>query len=120
MPHLIMEYTRNLDAEKVAPTLMALNRQLVDSGQFDEVDIKSRAVPLDSFLVGTVPENRAFVHVKLSILSGRTDQVKRGLSDGLLAVLQQAYADERALHVQLCVEVQEIDKGSYAKVTSSR
>lgn len=119
MPHLTMEYSRNLHAEKLAPTLLALNRRLLDSGHFEELDIKSRAIALDQFLVGTVPEGRAFVHVKLALLSGRTEQVKRELAEGLLAVLQHAYAEEHALHLQLCVEIQEIERASYAKVTFS-
>lgn len=71
MPHLHMEYTANLPQLDVDKALLRLNHGLVASGQFaDEFDIKSRAVKVESFRVGTGLGERAFVHVKLALLSG--------------------------------------------------
>ena len=118
MPHLTLEYTRNLAALDAEALLWKLNAALVASGHFEEIDIKSRAVPLDTFAVGTEASlGRAFVHVRLAILSGRSAAVKRELSDQLLVVLQTGTAWPASLHVQLCVEVQEIDRPSYAKAS---
>ncbi len=118
MPHLTLEHTRNLVAFDAKALLWQLNAALVASGHFEEIDVKSRAVPLDTFAVGTEPSlERAFVHVRLAILSGRPEAVKRELSEQLLAVLQTGTAWPAGLHVQLCVEVQEIDRPSYAKAS---
>ena len=114
MPHLTIEYTDNLPQFNANGTLLALNSVLVASGQFEEVDIKSRAVRFDTFLVGTSPGERAFVHVKLALLAGRTTQIKRELSESLLRVLEDNNWPGTA-HVQLCVEVQEIEREVYAK-----
>ena len=117
MPHLTIEYTDNLPQFDADQALLALNQALVVSGQFEEeVDIKSRAICLHAFLVGTSSTGRAFVHAKLAILSGRSIETKQALSKDLLGALHTAYVWPPGLHVQLCVEVQEIERASYAKM----
>lgn len=117
MPHLHVEYSDNLPLFDPRQTLMALNAALVASGHFEEVDIKSRALRCETFLVGNAGEGRAFVHAKLAILSGRSVETKQALSNSLLAALQAACAWPATLQVQLCVEVQEIERQSYAKTS---
>lgn len=117
MPHLTIEYTDNLPQFDADQALLALNQALVASGQFEEeVDIKSRAVRLHAFLVGTAPIGRAFVHAKLAILSGRSIETKQALSKDLLGALHTVCVWPPGLYVQLCVEVQEIERASYAKM----
>ena len=90
MPHLHMEYTANLPELNADLALIRLNNALVGSGQFAaEFDIKSRAVKVETFKVGTAMGERGFVHVKLALLSGRSPQIKKQLSESLLAVLQE-------------------------------
>lgn len=119
MPHLTLEYTSNLPLFKAADTLMAMNKALLASGEFEELDIKSRAIRLETYLVGTQvshhPDNQAFVHAKLALLSGRSAPVKQALSAALLAVLEQSSAWSKTQSVQLCVELQDIERASYAK-----
>ena len=47
MPHLTLEYTRNLNNFDPALALVAINQAMLDSGLFAEADIKSRAIVLD-------------------------------------------------------------------------
>lgn len=115
MPHLTIEYTDNLPQFNASGALVALNKALVASGQFEEIDIKSRAIRISTFLVGTSPDDRAFVHVKLAILSGRSIQIKHELSESLLLALKAMYEWPTKTHVQLCVEVQEIERETYSK-----
>jgi 5-carboxymethyl-2-hydroxymuconate isomerase len=119
MPHITLEFTSNLPLFKAADTLLAINKVLLASGEFEELDIKSRAIRLETFLVGTQvsnhPDNQAFVHAKLALLSGRSAPTKQALSAALLTVLEQACAWPKTQSVQLCVEVQEIERASYAK-----
>ena len=118
MPHLTLEYTHNLDTLDTAGLLHALNVALVESGQFDEVDVKSRAVRLDCFAIGTSNEARAFVHARLALLSGRTPAVKADLSQRLLQVLQARCRPVAGLQIQLCAEILDIDRASYAKAVA--
>lgn len=116
MPHLHMEYTPNLSALEVGTVLLRLNQTLMASGQFAaEFDIKSRAVQVGAFRVGTGLGERAFVHVKLALLSGRSAEVKKQLSQSLLAVLQELCEWPADVEVQLCAEILDIDRESYTK-----
>ncbi|WP_445672129.1 5-carboxymethyl-2-hydroxymuconate Delta-isomerase [Pseudomonas inefficax] len=116
MPHLNLEYSDNLRELNVDTLLLRLNHALVSSGQFaDEADIKSRAQAFSQFRVGTSPSERAFAHVRLAILSGRSSEVKTQLSDSLLNVLRDAIPEQAGLDIQLCVEVLDIDREPYAK-----
>ncbi|WP_285417014.1 5-carboxymethyl-2-hydroxymuconate Delta-isomerase [Pseudomonas sp. efr-133-TYG-5] len=116
MPHLHMEYTANLPQLNADVALIRLNNILVGSGQFAaEFDIKSRAVKVETFKVGTSMGERAFVHVKLALLSGRSPQIKKQLSESLLAVLQELCEWPAGVEVQLCVELLDIDRDAYSK-----
>ena len=117
MPHLTIEYAGNLPQFDTSTALFKLNKALVASGQFEEVDIKSRTVRFGTFLVGTSSNERAFVHAKLAILSGRSIQTKRELSEKLLLALKEVCDWPTSPHVQLCVEIQEIERESYAKAS---
>ena len=116
MPHLLLEYTPNLPELDADIALLRLNHALVASGQFAaEFDIKSRAVKVETFKVGTGMGERAFVHVKLALLSGRSPQIKKQLSESLLAVLQDLCEWPAGVEVQLCVELLDLDRDSYTK-----
>jgi 5-carboxymethyl-2-hydroxymuconate isomerase len=116
MPHITLEYTRNLPGIDAAALLSKINAQLAASGVFGEADIKSRAFALDVFAVGTATGGRGFVRVEAAILDGRTPEVKRALSAGLLQVLKDNVPPASGLEVQFSVEIRDMDRDSYAKV----
>lgn len=117
MPHLTLEYSANLDGFDAGATLRALNAALAASGQFNELDIKSRALRFDTFAVGTSPAPRAFVHAKLAVLSGRTTDVKREVSEQVLAELKRHVVAPPGTHLQLSAEILELERESYAKAS---
>jgi 5-carboxymethyl-2-hydroxymuconate isomerase len=115
MPHLTLEYTSNLATINAERILLALNHALAASGHFNEMDIKSRAMALDTWRIGTTTVPHAFVHVKLAILSGRSPEVKSTISNSLLRVLSESCKGLAGHPIQLCVEMLDIDRASYAK-----
>ncbi|MGE4373684.1 MAG: 5-carboxymethyl-2-hydroxymuconate Delta-isomerase [Xanthobacter sp.] len=115
MPHLIVEHTANLGPVVSSATLRRLNAALLTSGQFDEQAIKSRAVVVDTFAIGTAEAGRAFLAARLCILSGRTAEQKRQVSEILLEALKQI-ALPSDLETQITVEVLDMDRASYGKV----
>lgn len=117
MPHLHMEYTANLPQLDADKALLRFNHALVASGQFSEFDIKSRALKVETFRVGTGLGERGFVHVKLALLSGRSPEIKKQLSQSLLAVLQELCEWPATVELQLAVEIVDIDRESYAKLS---
>lgn len=118
MPHLTLEHSQHFTSNTIQSTLLALNGILAQSGHFDEIDIKSRSLCVDNCTIGIHPNQRAFMHIKLAILSGRSQDIKQMLSQELLHTLEKmTFPDD--LHIQLCVEIQDIDKATYSKTAIS-
>ena len=111
MPFLTVDYSANLDPLDVPALLMRLNQTIVDGGHADELVIKSRAIRFDTFQVGTSTDERGFLHVKLALMSGRTDEVKKALAEQLMAVAKDM-APTPGL-VQLAVELSDIDPAGF-------
>jgi 5-carboxymethyl-2-hydroxymuconate isomerase len=72
-------------------------------------------VKVETFKVGTALVERGFVHVKLALLSGRSPQIKQQLSESLLTAVKDLCEWPAGVEVQLCVEILDIDRESYAK-----
>ncbi|WDZ96433.1 5-carboxymethyl-2-hydroxymuconate Delta-isomerase [Herbaspirillum sp. WKF16] len=115
MPHLFFEYTDNLKID-TKQTLLRLNEALVGSGHFDENAIKARAIKLDDYVVGTQPQaRRAFLHMRLTILSGRTAEVKKQVAELLVATVQKGQAWPEDTQVQITAELIDMQRDIYGK-----
>lgn len=115
MPHLTLEYTRNLNEPDPSRALAALNAAMAASGLFEEADIKSRAIVLDNFMIGTAPAARAFAHVRIALLAGRSAEQRKTLADAALAALSATLQAPAGSELQLSVETVDLDRPSYAK-----
>lgn len=114
MPHLTLEYSDNLGTAISPAVLRGLNHALVATGHFDEADIKTRALAFDCVAIGTDDAPRAFLAATLSLLSGRSLQVRQEIAQALLTALEAAVpANGNAL--QTSVQLIEIERDSYAK-----
>ncbi|MDO5639759.1 MAG: 5-carboxymethyl-2-hydroxymuconate Delta-isomerase [Neisseria sp.] len=111
MPHLLMEYTDNLYVEPKA-ALRALNRVLIASGEFEPDHIKSRALCHHDYCVGD-GEADAFVHLTLSLLSGRTMAVRAALAENLVAALTPLL--QAGVRLQITADVRELERECYGK-----
>lgn len=115
MPHLTLEYTTNLTGFPVESALVALNQAMLASGLFTDTDIKSRAIALEHFRVGQATAGRAFIHVRVALLAGRSPEARKALADALLAALTPTVNSIPGTEIQLSVETTELDRPSYAK-----
>ena len=116
MPHLTVEYSSNLTDFPEAQVLTELNQAVTNSPEVqNESDLKTRLVALNSYAIGTAAGPRALVHAQLRLLSGRTPEAKRDLSDRIAAVLRRLAPRPEGVLVQLSVEVVDMDRGSYTK-----
>lgn len=116
MPHLIVEYSSNLAGFPEAQILTELNQAVTSSPEvLNEADLKTRIVATGSYAIGTALGPRAFVHAQLRLLSGRSPEAKRDLSDRIAAVLRRLTPQPEGVLVQLSVELVDMDRGSYTK-----
>lgn len=116
MPHLTVEYSANLQGFDPTATLAALNKVLLASSQFEEADVKSRALCRDHFQIGADTGARGFVHAELALLSGRSADIKQALSTMLADTLHLLSGQwGPALQIQISVEIRDMDRGCYSK-----
>ncbi|WP_019583928.1 5-carboxymethyl-2-hydroxymuconate Delta-isomerase [Thioalkalivibrio sp. ALE16] len=109
MPHLIVEYSQDLAAgPEVAVWLDAVHKAAHASGLFPESHIKVRAHPVAQYRVGGAV--RPFVHVEVSLKSGRSLAQRQALSEAVLRALQ-----DRVGEAVITVEVVEMEAASYAR-----
>lgn len=116
MPHMTVEYTNNLQGIDEVALMAALTNAVCDHPTVaDEADVKTRITALGRYQIGRNNAGRAFAHVELRLMAGRTPEVKKELSDRLAAVLKSGIPAQSGLDVQLSVDIVDMDKPSYFK-----
>lgn len=109
MPHCIIEYSNDIEnAKEILDTVRIVNTEIENSGLFDKKTIKTRALPIDVYLVGGV--EKSFIHITVKILEGRTDTQKKDLSERILKCVLSKYNIEN-----ISVEIAELHTQSYSK-----
>ncbi len=111
MPHCIIEYSKDLE-DRVEPSALisAVHNGAVASKLFDESHIKTRTRFYVNYKTGT--GDNAFIHVTASILSGRTIDQKKNLSNSILSQLEKLDVSAVTITVQIC----DIETETYTKV----
>ncbi len=117
MPHLILQYTANVDPPDVRRLFGDLHRILADLVGLDVRAFKSRAIRYEDFCVGDGSPTNAFVHLDLRLLGGRSDEHKRALSDAALALLARNFAVGE-LDLQITVDLLDLDSNTYRKLNA--
>lgn len=121
MPHIVIEHTANLSCLPFETMLSAVTSELADSPEvFDEADLKARVLHVEAFRVGLEDQDRAFIHVTVRILAGRSTSQKKDFSERVMrGMLRHMPAIPSNLVAHLSVEVVDMDPGSYRKVKLS-
>lgn len=119
MPHIIVEYSANLEGDLDIRRLVEdLHQVAVDSGVADIAAIRTRAERRDVYRVADGDVKNAFVHVTMRLRIGRSEEQRSKLADALLAAtdknLQRAYATHA---IAITVEMEEIDNITARKNT---
>jgi len=119
MPHIIVEYSANLDDKLDMQRLVDdLHQVVVDSGVAEVAAIRTRAKRRDVYRIADGDPKNAFVHVTMRLRIGRSAELRTQLAEALLAAtdrnLQRAYADHT---IAITVEMEEIDNITARKNT---
>jgi 5-carboxymethyl-2-hydroxymuconate isomerase len=108
-----MEHTISVEGRvNIQGLLEDLHQVALESGLFQAVDIKSRALRCHHWLIGEYDDSEDFIHITFEMLSGRTDEQKKSLSDQLIAVLTQQAGSVKSLSVN----IRDMDRVSFQKV----
>ncbi len=111
MPHLIVEYSSNIEADiKIEELLGKLRDTAAGGGVFPLPGIRVRAARRDQYLIADGDPGHAFVHVSARIGVGRSEATRRAeaerLFEALCAHLAPSY-QKRGLAISF--EMVEID-----------
>ena len=88
MPHLIVEYSQNIEAELDLDGLMAkLRDRAVASGVFPLGGIRIRGECRGRYLIADGNPGNGFVHLTARIGHGRSEAVRKAAAEQLFAVL---------------------------------
>lgn len=117
MPHLTVEYSRNIEDDVAPRDLLArLHETMVATKVFPIGGIRVRAAPRDLYIVADGDPENAFVAVTLRIGQGRDAETRKRVSDMLMATLADATATSFAKRgLSLSVEIQEIDEAGASR-----
>ena len=95
MPHVIIEYTANVEADARIPELMrVLNDVLIGYADvFPIGGIRTRALRLDQYRRADGAEDDAFIHVTFRIKAGRRKAVTGPICAAMFAAMRAHLAD---------------------------
>ena len=116
MPHAVIEYSGNLTYDFIEHDIDLVDivhGLMMNSELFDLNAIKTRSICMDNWMVGEKGQDGTFVHVTVSLLTGRTVEQRQKLSDDMIAALGE-YLPKDIID-QITVEIREMDKETYRK-----
>lgn len=111
MPHLILEYTDNIDVD-VQSLLARLHDEVVATGAINLKGIKSRAIKHTQYRIADGYPDYAFVHVGLLIREGRPIEVQKDATQRVMNVLKETFGHLfETRNLSLTVDLKEMRNG---------
>ena len=109
MPHLIVEYSTNLESIVDMPTLIATIHQAALATGIAPIDaLRTRAEPRNVYRIGDGHPDNAFISIAARLGAGRTSEQKHRFLTAVLVATETVLGDH-ASNVMFSVEYQEID-----------
>ncbi len=117
MPHLILEYSENLEGElDIAAMVRAIHAAGCSCPTVATSALKTRAVAYRHQVCADGDPAYRFVALTMRLLDGRSDAQKKEIGDILYGALQQATAGvDRSAGFALSLELAEMDGATYRK-----
>ena len=119
MPHIIAEYSANLeDCLDVQGLVDDLHQAAVDSKIADIAGIRSRAARREHFRIADGNPANGFVHIVARLRIGRPEEARKALGEALLAAADKRLANVYPSHpIGLTVEIYEIEEMTFRRNT---
>jgi 5-carboxymethyl-2-hydroxymuconate isomerase len=111
MPHLIIEYSTNLDADFAMPALAAaIHAAALETGVFPIGGCRTRLAPRAHYVIGDGHADNRFIHVQARIGAGRAPDVRQRAAEHIFARLTtETAAVFTSSPLGLTFEIVEID-----------
>jgi 5-carboxymethyl-2-hydroxymuconate isomerase len=111
MPHVVVEYSANLETSiNVQKLLRDIHETVLNSGVFELGAVRTRAARHEAFVIADGDPANSFVHVELRVAPGRDAPTRKDVAKRVLDTLAAATREVFASRgLGLSVEVREID-----------
>jgi len=111
MPHLIVEYSANLERDlDIARLVAAIHAAALETGVFPIGGIRTRAERRDVYAVADSHPDNGFIHVQARIGTGRAPEVRQKAAEHIFAAVKTETAKVFASRpLGLTLEIVEID-----------
>jgi 5-carboxymethyl-2-hydroxymuconate isomerase len=112
VPHIIVEYSANLEQAVAMETLVRdVHRAVVATGTFKLGAVRTRGVKRDIYVIADGDPQNAFINVIARVASGRPLEKRRGVAEAIMGVLDKQTATlAQSQGLALSVYVEEIDE----------
>ena len=119
MPHIKLEHTENIELNKIQRVFNQLRNILVENAGVKEENCKCKAIQIPVYAVGNEDDLRHFYHLEISLLKGRSTEVRRKIGQKSLESLKEYFSDNNGKCIkQFSIEIREINTENY--FTSNR
>ncbi len=112
MPHVKLEHTENVQwknpLQDIFPKLQTV---LIQHARVKPENCKSRATGLNDFHCADKSHSGGFIHLEISLLSGRTKEVKKNIGKECHQIIH-SFIKNRA-EIQVSVELRDMDRNGY-------
>ncbi len=116
MPHIILQTNRAREKpEETERFFRELHVLLHHTAGIKPEHCKSRMLPIAGHLIGDGQADQDFAHLEIRLLEGRTDEIKQKIGEQVLELLKKYFSGEENGHMQLSVEVIDMQRSNYHK-----
>jgi 5-carboxymethyl-2-hydroxymuconate isomerase len=116
MPHIILEYSANLDELPSFNALFAdIHQTLNREGGIRLENCKSRARIANDFYIADGHPNHSFVHLSIEFVKGRSQEIKQVIGQECLRLVKDAYQAQLSEQLQITVKIDDIELDYYFK-----
>lgn len=119
MPHVIVEYSANLEgAMDIQGLLDALHQAVIDTGVADVAAVRTRAERRDHYCIADRDPKNGFVQITVRLREGRPKEAYQKVAETLMAAAEKSLERAFASHpLQLALEIHEITQLTLRKNT---
>jgi|SRR5579863_2090467 len=120
MPHVVVEYSANLEEElDVRALLKKIHAAVLGSGVFKVGAVRTRAERREIYVIADGDPDNAFIHIDIRMAPGRDATTRKSVAQGVLDTIVAETRDVFArIGLGLSVEVREIDDSASIRLNN--
>ena len=119
MPHVKLEYTENVQWKNpIQDIFPELQTVLIQHARVKPKNCKSRATELKFFHCAGKSHSGGFIHLEISLLSGRDEEVKKNIGKECTQIIREFLED--VTQAQVSVEIRDMDKNNYFTIKKTK